>query len=73
MSEKLLLTTGDAAKLLGVDDRSVQAAIDSGQLRTVVLLKRRLIPRAAIEELVNGRANGEGMSPDPSRRATCSD
>lgn len=58
MTEKLLLTITDAAKLLGVSDEAVRAAVDSGQLRTVVLLKRRLIPRAAIEELVDGRAGG---------------
>ena len=58
MTEKLLLTITDAAKLLGVGDGAVKAAIDTGQLRTVVLAKRRLIPRAAIEELVGGRTDG---------------
>jgi excisionase family DNA binding protein len=58
VTEKLLLTITDATKLLGVSDEAVRAAVDSGQLRTVVLLKRRLIPRAAIEELVDGRADG---------------
>ena len=58
MTEKLLLTISAAAKLLGVGDGAVKAAIDSGQLRTVVLAKRRLIPLAAIQELLDGRSDG---------------
>jgi hypothetical protein len=73
VTEKLLLNITAAAKLLGVGERAVKAAIDSSQLRTVVLDKRRLIPRAAIEEIRSGAVHAvehvEGEACDCARLA----
>lgn len=54
MVEKMLLTQTEAAKVLGVSSQAVHEAIAAGTLRTVTLGKRRLVPRSALEELVNG-------------------
>jgi excisionase family DNA binding protein len=44
----LALTMKDAAKLVGVDYRTIKLGIDSGTIPTVQLGPRRMIPRAAL-------------------------
>ncbi len=53
LRERLLLTQAEAARVLGVNPKVIYAAVEAGQLPTVVLGKRRLIPLPALEELVN--------------------
>ena len=54
MAQKMLLTLTQAANVLGVGTQAFREAIDAGQIRTVTLARRRLIPDAALEEIVNG-------------------
>ena len=47
-SEHLALTMKDAAKLVGVDYRTIKLGIESGTIPTVQLGPRRMIPRAPL-------------------------
>lgn len=52
--ECLTYSIPQAAKVLGVSDHMVRRAVDDGHLPTVPHMgERRLIPRRAVEELVN--------------------
>lgn len=44
----LALTMKDAAKLVGVDYRTIRPGIENGTIPTVQLGERRMIPRAAL-------------------------
>lgn len=44
----LALTMKDAAKLVGVDYRTIKLGIESGTIPTVQLGPRRIIPRAGL-------------------------
>lgn len=44
----LALTMKDAAKLVGVDYRTIKLGIDCGTIPTVQLGPRRMIPRAGL-------------------------
>lgn len=48
----LLLTVGDAARLLAVGRTTLYALIKRGELRTVAIGRARRIPRAALEQFV---------------------
>ena len=47
-SNSLALTMKDAAKLVGVDYRTIRLGIENGTIPTVQLGPRRMIPRAAL-------------------------
>jgi excisionase family DNA binding protein len=47
-STSLALTMKDAAKLVGVDYRTIKLGIESGTIPTVQLGPRRMIPRAGL-------------------------
>lgn len=47
-TESLAMTMKDAAKLVGVDYRTIKLGIDSGTIPTVTLGPRRMIPRATL-------------------------
>lgn len=44
-SNSLALTMKDAAKLVGVDYRTIKLGIESGTIPTIQLGQRRMIPR----------------------------
>ncbi len=46
--QSLALTMKDAAKLVGVDYRTIKQGIESGTIPTVQLGSRRMIPRAGL-------------------------
>ena len=46
--DSLVLTMKDAAKLVGVDYRTIKLGIESGTIPTVQLGPRRMIPRAGL-------------------------
>jgi excisionase family DNA binding protein len=46
--EQLALTMKDAAKLVGVDYRTIKLGIENGTIPTVRLGPRRMIPRAPL-------------------------
>jgi excisionase family DNA binding protein len=55
----MLVEIAEAAALLGVDPRTVQRYCNMGQLLYVVLGKRRLIERAALDEFIEqGKMSG---------------
>jgi excisionase family DNA binding protein len=47
-SASLALTMKDAAKLVGVDYRTIKLGIENGTIPTVQLGPRRMIPRAGL-------------------------
>ena len=47
-SDCLALTMKDAAKLVGVDYRTIKLGIENGTIPSVQLGPRRMIPRAAL-------------------------
>jgi excisionase family DNA binding protein len=47
-SDCLALTMKDAAKLVGVDYRTIRLGIENGTIPSVQLGPRRMIPRAAL-------------------------
>ena len=47
-SECLALTMKDAAKLVGVDYRTIKLGMENGTIPSVELGPRRMIPRAAL-------------------------
>ena len=47
-SECLALTMKDAAKLVGVDYRTIKLGMENGTIPSVQLGPRRMIPRAAL-------------------------
>lgn len=49
------LTVPEAAKALGIGDTLAWRLVQTGELRTVKLGRRRLVPRSALDELLRGR------------------
>lgn len=54
MVEKAVLTVGEAAEVLGVSRATAYAAVTAGQIPSVRLGKRLVVPRAALERLLAG-------------------
>ncbi|MEX5713694.1 helix-turn-helix domain-containing protein [Parafrankia sp. FMc6] len=50
--EKLLLTTNEAAETLGIGRSTLYDLIRSGKLRTVKIGRRRLVPVAALTDVI---------------------
>jgi excisionase family DNA binding protein len=50
--DKLLLTTTEAAERLGIGRSSLYDLIRSNRLRTVKIGRRRLVPLAALDDVV---------------------
>ena len=48
----LTMTVKEAAKLLGISSERAYAASAAGQLPTIMLGKRRVVPRAALERML---------------------
>ena len=69
MSERLTYTVEEAAELLGVSRGSAYLAAREGELPTLRLGRRLLVPRRALEEMLNGagtasphKENGTGAN-----------
>lgn len=57
----LLLSVADAAKALGVSRGSLYELVNAGELKSIQIGRRRLIPRAALVEFIDGNtASGRG-------------
>lgn len=54
LDRSLLCTVDEAARLLSLGRSSIYLLLGSGQLRSVKVGGRRLIPRAALDELIDG-------------------
>ena len=49
-------TIGEAAKMLGISRNAAYLAAQNGTLPTIMIGRRRLVPRAAFDRLLNGKA-----------------
>lgn len=58
-TDRATITTAEAARVLGIDPRSVRSALDQGQLPCLTLGGRRLVMVVPLRELLvpNGRAS----------------
>ncbi len=61
--ERLTLTVAEAARLLGLSRGAAYAAVKNGQLPVLRIGKRLLVPRRALERLLD-KGNNEG-APKP--------
>lgn len=52
--ESLTLTVTECAKCLGIGRNSAYEAISKGEIPAVKISKRLLVPRAALEKMLNG-------------------
>jgi excisionase family DNA binding protein len=48
------LTVPEVAKALGIGDTLAWRLVQTGELRTVKLGRRRLVPRSAVDDLLQG-------------------
>ena len=51
-------SVGEVAEMLGLSRRAIYDAVERGELRSVAIGRRRLIPRRVIDELL-----GDGAQP----------
>lgn len=54
-NQKLTLTVGEAAKILGVGRNLAYEAVARGEIPVIKVGKRLLVPKAALEKLLNGK------------------
>ena len=52
---KETLSVPEAAAVLGIGDTLAWQLVQTGELRSVKLGRRRLVPRAALDDLLTGR------------------
>ena len=55
LNERVTLSPQQTADMLGISKKTLQPLIDSGELPSFLVGTRRLIARAALEELVHKR------------------
>jgi excisionase family DNA binding protein len=60
--EKLTVTVPEAAKLLGVSRMTAYTAVRDGTIPSLRIGRRLLVPRAALERLLDG-AGSSGTAP----------
>ena len=53
-TERLTLTVDEAAALLGVHRLTVYAAVKSGEIPSIKIGSRILIPKAKLDDMLNG-------------------
>lgn len=56
-SSDLVMTVEEAARQLGVGRTITFGLVQSGQLRSIKIGRRRLIPRSALLQLINERSD----------------
>jgi len=54
-NDKLTLTVDETAKCLGIGRNSAYEAVARGEIPVIKVGKRLLVPKAALEKLLNGR------------------
>lgn len=66
LEERLTLTVEEAARLLGISRSFAYEAVAAGELPSIRIGRRVLIPRAALERLLDPSPHNDG-GPPPSR------
>lgn len=56
--EPLLVSVSEAAEMLGVSRRLTASLLESGELRSLKIGRRRMVPVAALHELIEKRVAG---------------
>jgi excisionase family DNA binding protein len=56
-NEKLCLTILETAKLLGIGKNRAYRAVDAGEIPSIAIGKRLVVPVAALEALLRGQAD----------------
>ncbi len=52
----------DVARLLGLSKTTVWARVHDGSIPSIKLGRRYVVPKAALEELINGQAGASGKA-----------
>ena len=60
--EKLAYSVEEAAELLGISKTSAYQAAQRGELPSVIIGRRRLVPRAALDRLLAGDVSLPGAT-----------
>jgi excisionase family DNA binding protein len=63
-TERLILTVDEARKMIGLSRGSMYQAIYSGQVPSIRVDRRILIPRARLEQILNGVQKGDKSDND---------
>ena len=58
-NERLVLQAGEAAKILGLSRNSVYQGIQTGEIPHIKIGKRLLIPRLALERMLDEAGNSK--------------
>jgi len=62
--ERLTVTVDEARKMMGLSRGSMYQAIYAGQVPSIRVGRRILIPRARLEQILNGMQKGEKSDND---------
>ena len=62
MGEKQTVSVDEAAKCLGISRGLAYAAVNDGSIPSIRLGKRLLVPRAALQRMLDGTANARQKS-----------
>jgi excisionase family DNA binding protein len=62
MSERLTYSVDEAAKLLGISRNSAFAGVKAGEIPSVKIGHRRLVPVAALQKMLADAAGGPASS-----------
>ena len=73
MTEPLTITVEEAARLLGVSRGSAYEAARRGELPTIRLGRRLLVPRHHLEAMIGPLSNGDGPGANRAEREDARD
>lgn len=62
-NERLVLTARETAKILGLSLASVYQGLLTGQIPSISIGRRKIIPRAAFEKMLAEAGNKTGVIP----------
>ena len=63
MFERAALTVEEAAMLLGISRASAYAAVQRGEIPTLKIGRRLIVPRAAFEKMLDAASEREPVEP----------
>jgi excisionase family DNA binding protein len=63
-ADRLIVTVDEARRMMGLSRGSMYQAINTGQVPSIRVGRRILIPRARLEQILNGMQQGEKSDSD---------